>query len=642
VAIKQLQLTQNRQKWIVDWLFEEIMGLNGALSLRKDKEAQWIKWNKNYEELPDQDTKNFPFERASNIVAPIQSITVNAFVARQYNTLFGTPTLWSAKALQDGWADHVMPSQRLLEYAQKQEMKMMLNSVSWFYDIANTGLGVVKLPWIIDRRSGKRYDERGEIIAYEGEISQGPRFIPIPRTDFIYPVMGEDDVQKMVWVAHRFRLRWPVIEMRAKNGTYIKQNVDDTKGHYTSVMNRDEVEDEAERVRKEIRAFNLELYDTYEVWCFCDYDQDGWEESCVFTVNFESKKILRATLNPFLHGKRPFIATPCFPRPHSLEGIGFGQKLERLQEGLTTVINQSIDNATLANTRGYIARRGSGIKPGTKLWPGKVFMVDDVTNDLKPFAMADIYSSSEMIFRNLLMISEKSTGVSDYNLGRESTVAGSASTATSTLALIQEGNKLFDFLLKRERVDMSEMAYQIYALYSQFKPVGLAFTLLGEDGELVKEAWMAKGVDVRRSLQFELTAASPHVNKALEREAWVQLYNLILGYYSKLFEVAGVLVDPAAPPQLKDIAAKMVVASQHVMERVVERWETVDADKALINPEDLIALAKSQPPQGELGGGNGQIVGRGAVESPTAPGPRGITTAPRVGGLQQFIGPPQG
>lgn len=613
MAIKQLDLSEKQQQKIVDWLYEEIAGPNGALAQRGDKEEKWAKWTQNFEARPEKEIKNFPFERASNLVAPIQSITVNAFVARQYNTFFSVQPFWTVRALNKKWVDHAMPTQRMLDYAQRVEMKMRVNIVSWLYDMANLGAGVVKIPWIVETHQNKRYKADGSIEDYTQQVSNGPRFIPIPRKDFIYPYTSTQDVQRTRWVAHRFRLRWGVIEQRGKTRTYI--NTDKIENHWRADVNS--ITDEEEKLKAEVRAINLREYEFYEVWCDYDYDGDGWEERCVFTVNLDAKVLVRATLYPFRHGKRPFLVTPCFPRAHSIDGIGFGQKLERLQDGLTTAINQAIDNATLANTRGYKARRGSGVKPGTKIYAGKVFLLDDMA-DLEEFRMGDIYPSSKMIFDTIVGLSERTVGVSDYHLGRESPIVGSSATATSTLALIQEGSKLFDFMIKRERVDLSEVASQTYSLYAQFKPNGLVYPLLGdEEGALVEETWngMQGYEDVDKNLQFDLTASSPHVNKALERESWVTLFNLVLGYYAKLFELGEVMLDPQAPPELKQMSAKMVLSAHTIMERVVERWDIMDVERVLFDPEDLVSLATAERgPEGGQGGG-----ARRAAEE----GPRG-------------------
>ena len=525
--IKHLKIPEEKQKKIVDYFRQEI---SEALRSRSELERHWIKQHAMFEGRPEQEKKDFPWPGASNVVINILSITINAFIARQMNSLFQYRPFWTVTALNKKWTDHSIPTQRLLEYAQRFEMRLIKNIINYLYDMALYGSGVAKVPWLLETKEDKRYDDSGNIVKATINYSDGPRFIPISIYDFIVPVQYATDIQSTPWIAHRFRLRYPQIKERERLGFYVNG---DKLGRALMAM-ADSVESEINRIRYLEHSQTAEEYEIYEIWCDYDYDDDGIEEKCVFTISFDAGAILRAVLNPYMHRLRPFIITHCFPRPYSVYGIGFGHKLERLQEAITTQANQAIDNATLANTRCIAYTAGSGIKPPVKMYPGKAIKVT-AHGDIQPFQLGDIYPSSNMIINFLRDVCERETGISDYSLGKESSVVKSGATATSTLALIQEGSRLFDFLLKNLRQDFSDVAYMTYSLYSQFKPSGLVFSLLDKDGSLVEETWNAvSDEDVRRCLLFELTASSVYTNQMLERESWIQLLNMVMGYYNKI------------------------------------------------------------------------------------------------------------
>ena len=580
--IKPLSLSEEKQKKIVSWLDEEI---GSALSSRDELEGKWSTWLNMFEAKPAQRVKNFPFENCSNIVIPSMSITVNAFIARQYNTLFQYRPFWTVTPLSKQWTDHANPTQRLLEYSQRFEMKLLQRLIPWLYDTSMYGTGISKLVWVIENIKDKVYDDTGKIIEKDVMVSDGPRFIPIPLEDFIIPP-NATDIQVCPWVDHRFRLNYPQMMLRQKLGYY--QNVDKLESFVKSEANN--LKGETERLQYLERSLETKEYELHEVWCDYDYDNDGWAEKCVFTISRDARIIVRATLNPWKHRQRPFFATQCFPRPHSVYGIGFGQKLELLQEAITTQANQAIDNATLANARCIKYKKGTGIKAPLKIYAGKAIGVTDMT-DIDTFQLGEIYPSQNLIINLLRDIVERETGLSDYNLGKESPIVGTGATATSTLALIQEGNKLFDFLLKPMRCDLSDMAFHTYSLYSQFKPSGLTFSLLGDDGQFVEQTWQASEEDVKRGLQFEITASSAYVNQALERESWMALMNLIMGYYQKIFEAAGLMTNPMAPPELRQLVSKMVQSGSLMMNRIVERWGILDKDRLILQPEDLVSLS---------------------------------------------------
>lgn len=617
--ITQLKLSEDKQKKIVNWLYDEI---KAALSGRSELEDRWEKWIRNFEGKPEQEVKNFPFTNASNIVAPISSSVVNAVVAREYATLFGVTPFWTVIALNKNWVDHALPTQRLLDYSQRFEMELHKKLVDWLYIKNILGTGIAKVPWITDLKPRKRYREDGTIETIIHNIADGPRFIPIPIQDFIIPVTSIQNIQDCQWVAHRFRLRWGTIQQRARQKVYM--NVEKMENFFKSEAER--ITSEQERLEHLYRTFEIKEYELYEIWCNYDYDDCGYEESCVFTINFDSMTLLRAILNPFDHGLRPFITTPCFPRANRIYGIGYGQKLERLQEGLTTAYNQAIDNASLANARCLKARRGKGIKPGIKIYPGKVFLVDEM-DDIDVFQLGEIYPSAHVIIRAMHDLVERDTGVSSYQLGKESPIVGTSATATSTLALIQEGNTLFNFLLNNDRASLSDVAYQVFNLYKQFKPFGLTFTLLGEDGRFIEEVW--SGVpdeDVRRGLIFQLTASSAHVNKIVERESWLQISQLLMAYYERLVQLATIGTDMSVAPEMRLLSLKIAESGHIVMEKILERFDLLNVDRLLVNLREVIEGSE------RLGGLGGTIPGTEAVagESPP-PGGVPIISAPLKG-----------
>jgi hypothetical protein len=594
--IKLLNLSDSTQKKICSYFSREI---DSALSSRGELEPRWQKWQRQFESQPESEEKNFPFEKASNIVAPIHSITANTYVARQYNTIMSTKPLWTVHALNSKWTDHAIPTQNLLDYAQRFEMKFPVKCIDWMYDISNMGTGFVYWPWIVETREGKQYDAAGNIVKYSWQYADGPRFIPIPIQDVLFPIDSIQDLQLMPWVARRIRLRFPTIKQREKQKVYT--NVDKMEKFFR--VHADQFIEEQERLEYLSRAQELEEYELYEIWCDYDYDEDGVFEACMFTYNRDADVILRPILNPYDHHERPITATSCFPRAHRIYGIGYGQKLQRLQEAISTAANQAIDNNSIANTRCFKARKGKGIKPDQKLYTGKFFMLDDM-DDLEVFDLGTLNPGVTLVVNFLRDFAERETGVSDYNMGRESPVAGSAATATSTLALIQEGTKIFDFLLNNVRLTMTKGAELTYSMYRQFKPSGVTFELYNDrERALIEQTWQGVNGDIAKSMLFELTASSAYVNQAVEREAWRMLFDLVAGFYQKIFEISQVIFDPAAPPQLKVLVGRMAESGQLIMDRLLAQWNIKDVDRLIISREDLQQVISAgsqvqpQPPQ---------------------------------------------
>lgn len=622
--IKLLKISDDKRKKIEAKFTDEI---NNALIARADFLDKCAKWRKNFEGEPEYEVKHFPFQNASNLVIPIQAITVNAFVARQINTMFTYPPFWTVKAKNSNWTDHAVPTQNCLEYYQKEEMQLAKNVIPFMYDQANIGTAIAKIVWISEVIRDKVYTDSGDVISVE-HLEDGPRFVPIAIEDAIFPVDSIQDVQLCSWFAHRFRVNWDVIRRRSKKiletGEPIYINTEELENKFVSLAT--ERVQKAEEIEKLIRLYrDLREHELYEVWANYDYDDDGIDEKVCFTFHNASQypnsvnlTLIRPILNPWSHRLKPFVVSQCFPRPHRLLGIGFGQRLERLQEGLSTTANQAIDNWSVANARCITYKKGLGIKAPLKLWPGRAIPVNEHT-DISAFQLGDIYPSGQLIINFLKDVSERITGVSDYWLGRESTTVGTSATATATLALIQEGTKLFDFLMKNTRNTFNESAYILYSLLRQMKPSGAVYYILGEkEGELVEQTWYARQGDVRKCLEFDLTASSASTNRMLERQSWIDYFNLILGYYNRIFDASTIFFDPQAPLELKMTVAEMIMSAHLIMKRITQYWDIKEIDRLLFDPAAMIQMQLAKAQLQETGGtlGGSRITGRGIRGAP--------------------------
>jgi hypothetical protein len=633
--IKLLNISVDKRKKIESHFTDEI---SSSLIDRQGFHQKCAKWRKNFEGEPDREIKNFPWEKASNLIVPIQAITANAFVANQYNSMFQVPPFWTVKPKNSQWADHASPTQNCLEHYQKEEMKLSIATVPWMYDKCNIGTGIAKQIWVSERIRDKQYSDSGDIITTE-YLDDGPRFIIIAIEDFLFATHSIQDIQLCPWVAHRFRITWDRIRSRSRKveetGQPIYINTEELESKFvTRGTERIEKAEDIEKVTRTIRerVFGKE-HELFEVWGDYDFDEDGITEKVCFTFHNASEDggvdltLVRPILNPWMHRLRPFLVDQCFPRPHRILGIGYGQRLERLQEGLTTTANQAIDNWSVANARCITYKKGLGIKTPFKIWPGRAFAVNEHT-DISAFQLGDIYDSGQLIINFLKDISERITGVSDYWLGKESSTVGSSATATSTLALMQQGNKLFDFLMRSSRNTLNESAYMLYMNLKQMKPTGAVYSVLGEqEGQFVEETWMAREGDVRKCLEFDLTSSSAYSNRMVERQSWIEYFQLVLGYYEKIFDASGVFFAPEAPLELKMVIAEMIMSAHLIMKRISQQWDIKDIDRILYDPQMLISMEFAKM---GLGGGQGG-------EGPNAGGSRGFGRFSQPQGVRSDI-----
>ena len=73
-----------------------------------------------------------------------------------------------------------------------------------------------------------------------------------------------------------------------------------------------------------------------------------------------TRRIIRATLNPFHHGQRPYEVVRYFPG-EGFYGIGIAEQKEMFQRVLSNLTNYATDNALLSNAIMLGAKAGANI-----------------------------------------------------------------------------------------------------------------------------------------------------------------------------------------------------------------------------------------------------------------------------------------
>jgi chaperonin GroES len=202
-----------------------------------------------------------------------------------------------------------------------------------------------------------------------------------------------------------------------------------------------------------------------EQHCFLDLDEDGYKEPYIVTVHKESCCVVRIVANYSLdkvkdNGKRIifipkeqyFVKYSFIPDPQGgFYDIGFGQLLESLGETIDTAINQMLDAAHLQNAGGGFIGTGIRLKKGgqIRVSPGKFEQIETSGKISDQVHMHQFQGPSPVLFNLLGMMVDAAkdiTAVKDILTGDTS---GQTQTATTTLAMIEQGLKVFTAIYKR-------------------------------------------------------------------------------------------------------------------------------------------------------------------------------------------------
>lgn len=224
---------------------------------------------------------------------------------------------------------------------------------------------------------------------------------------------------------------------------------------------------------------NQELFIEQHMWY--DLDEDGYDEPYIAVVHESTGELARLVANYAIESvildredkfKRiePIEYFTKFTFIPSLSGdfydIGFAHLLRPINEAVSTLINQLLDGGTLANTGGgFISRGIRGVGGNLTFSLGEWKPVEVIGGTLKDgIVPLPIREPSNVLFQLLGMLDtagQKLASVTDLMAGE---TPSQNTPATTVLALIEQGLKVFSAIHKRLYKSMSQEFKKLYKL----------------------------------------------------------------------------------------------------------------------------------------------------------------------------------
>lgn len=216
-----------------------------------------------------------------------------------------------------------------------------------------------------------------------------------------------------------------------------------------------------------------------------DLDGDGYKEPYCITVHEETREVLRITprfdkdsisyndkdeivrIEPVEY----FTQYTFIPDPSGGNlGIGFGHLQGPLNEVCNTLINQLIDAGTLNNLQSGFIGKGLRIKAGDwALSPGEWKMVQSTGEDLaKNIIPLPTKEPSQVLFLLLQLITQAAERVGSITDAIVGDQPAPNTPATSTLATIEQGLKVFKKIHKRLYSAFSKEFSKLYRLNRKY------------------------------------------------------------------------------------------------------------------------------------------------------------------------------
>src|SRR5262245_22975074 len=604
-----VDLTETEKSRLTDYLDLEF---REAVVDHESLENQIDEWNKAYLGEPAARRKDFPWENACNVVIPLIGIHTDSIVARIVNTIFSVEPLWTARPLIKSLDDVAKPLEDFLDWSRRQEYDAYGTIRSWVLEVVKYGWGYIKVPWEVATLRTFRIGAGGKPEPID-RIVRRPRPQHVLLIDILCQVGIEDDINQAEWMAHRVRLTDGQLRWREYDGVY--EDVDKVIARKEDISNITEMlagPGEEVPSRTKLNTF-------YETWIDFPLKNGGLPEPLVITYHPGSRTVMRAIYNPHADNRRPFFKGKFLDQEGRRAGVGIAQQLWQLQEELSTIHRQEVDNSTIANTKFFVGRRGA-VRNTTRIWPGRFLTVPDPSKDLIPMSMGDIGNSLQALETSALSYAERRSGVTDYQLGRESSILGGRATATGTLAIIQEGNRRFDLNIRDIRDTLGKVGQMVLLLNAQYRPREMAYFVEGEDGKWVERALNLPDDFIADGIGIELTASTATINKEIEKQGLITVMGLVTQHYQQVISMVqmGMQMQPLMP-----VILSMLKGSDYFMKRIVQAFDIKDVDTVL----PLTAMMEQQgvgaqpPPDAAAGNQNGGGMAGAMGPSPAGQGP---------------------
>lgn len=394
---------------------------------------------------PEQLTRDYPFQNASNVVHVLTARAAVQFAARAESVLLTEPLLKAKPTGADPQGRKAARAQREADYLNYQlveEMEFPAQERERFGHSYLVGDSYAKTYWDNEnRRPCVEFVEASELVMnyYGPGVKQARR------------------------KTHHYWLYRDEIVALIRNGSFR-----DTELGLGEVIRRGDLKGEEEE--NEANQYDTG-YLILEQHRYLDLDNDGYGEPYIVFVENASGKVLRikARFTPdgvVRDGQNRVLRIKAyeyfdgFPTLCSMRkrayGLGVGALLYFHNHAINTLINQIIDAGTLNNSTGGFYKRGavnfSGpnnpdgtIEVDTNKWTPLDFEGDDINKVLYQFKFD---TNNQVMFALLGMLVESGNELASSTEILSGSQPHAQMPATSLLALIEQGQQLFSSILK--------------------------------------------------------------------------------------------------------------------------------------------------------------------------------------------------
>jgi hypothetical protein len=594
---------------------------------------EWWNW---YEAVPRSKTKNYPFKGASNVFVPFIKQQVDAATSRTFSTFTRGDRYWMTRTENTAFEKLAANVARRINWgARGNDFDFRTFIYDYIFSLYVVGQSVAAINYRRDVRLvhyGPTSKSREKIKSQAVEFKHGPIIENLCRENVLWDTRFP--IQDAPIVVRKRLYSWSELKSMAQlDDSWDREAIEAIQGSpdddqtYDSDDVRDEkdalaLRDPDERGEYDVREAHVDWPILGRKFKFGDESNDLLtpEIPIVVHLHMRTRKVLRITAEPYHIPGKPFFSNEYRKRPGQSVGYGMPKHLEQLQSMQNTLFNQAIDAQTRANA--VWAKTRNRRHMTEPLDPAHPVYVTDM-EEFQELKLTPSIQGNVALITAAQVMGERTTGIADPALGRETRQGGHPSPATSTLALMEQAQILSastEILLHHEVARMGEA---LAILYQQFETNedGRLNVIFGDDDAADLEAYLYPTDPIPGNFIFDVVGVSASFNPDTQMRRAIMIGQVNQAYWGFVLQGAMVLDSPQAGPLVKQNWQKAIDASSRIYARFLMASEVDDMEKFLAEINATAVQAAQQIlPGGTASPGGGTPQGLGTVQGQGSPG----------------------
>lgn len=537
-----------------------VSDFNSDLDSRSEWENMYNEWMKLA--IQTMEDRTWPWDNAANVKYPLLTTAAMQFQARAYPTLVANANVVKAKVVgEDPDGSKAKKADRISKHMSYQLLEEMED---WDEDM----------------------DKLCFILPIAGTVFKKVYYDPLKETNVSELVLPKDlvinywakNLKSATTKTHVLYMTKNAVKANQLNGVFLDIDLNEASPQEFII---DQSSQENSGLTKPSQRENapLVVLEQHRWW---DLDDDGYEEPYIVTVEYSTKKVLRIVPGYSKDGVTSadgkilsivpdeyFIKYSFIPNPDGgFYDLGFGALLGPLNETANTLINQLLDSGTINNLQSGFISKGIRMRAGdTSFTPGEWKTVQTTGDDLKkgifPLPTKEPSSTLFQLLGTIVESGEKLASVAEIFVGK---MPGQNTPATTTMATIEQGMKVFTAIYKRIYRSLTKEFRRLYQLNKLFLDKEKQFEVL-DSMELMtvgESDYIGDDTDVRPAADPTMVSEMLRLTKAQALLELVPLGTLNVQEVTKRVleaqdqpEIEKLLNQGPPPPDPKQMEAQM-------------------------------------------------------------------------------------